>query len=108
MFSLPLFLSQPSQAKPNKYKKTHTFYLSNSDQLEPDWSISKINQIVTKYKSIKTNQSKLKLLEFLSSLTILEQPSQAKVKAKGESESQSKNIIISKFINLKISKSISL
>ena len=45
--------------------------VDNSAQLEPDWSISKINQIVTKYKSIKTNQSKLKPLEFLSSLIFL-------------------------------------
>ena len=45
-----------------------TFSWSNSDKLQPDWSISEINQIVTKYKSIKANQSKLKPLEFLSSL----------------------------------------
>ena len=50
---------------------TQTSYWSNSAQLEPDWSISEINQIGIKYKSIKANQSKLKPLEFLSSLIFL-------------------------------------
>ena len=51
--------------------KTQTFYWSNSAQLESDWSILKINPIVTKYKNIKANQSKLKPLEFVSSLIFL-------------------------------------